>query len=110
MDAGGAIVALNVVLGVGCSWPLARHWAGVLRTSGGRRAAFAILLLIYLAESAAFSASMGTSIFSMALACLWGPLLARRWRAATAVKLALILTLFRAELHRAQRPTEVIHS
>ena len=145
MDAGGAILALNVVLGAGCGWPLAGHRAGILCRSGARRAAAARLPVGALPPEpgravglfAGFTCLQAVSFFSIPVItglADW-PLLSREagfrfgipgvipgplgripgFCAAVAVvtvavKLALTLTLLRAELHRAERPAEVVHS
>lgn len=74
------ILALNLVLGLGLAWPLAKR----LRNAAGGHHRWSryyiLLILVYVIESFAFAASMGTNILSIILAVVWGSLLGRRFR------------------------------
>jgi hypothetical protein len=76
-----AILALNVILGIVCGIPVARMFASSGLPGLDTRRALTRLVLVYFIECVAFMASMGTSILSIALAVLWGPLLGSRLRA-----------------------------
>ena len=72
------IVILNVCLGLGLAWPLAGVLAGLGGKPSGRGSRATILVLVYLMECVAVSASMGSNVLGICLAILWGFLLARR--------------------------------
>jgi hypothetical protein len=74
------ILAVNVALGSACAWPLAGLFVSKGDGSAGRLRRFGVLIGIYCVEAAAFSASMGTDLLSVALAVVWGLLLPRRLR------------------------------
>lgn len=78
MDVTVTLAITNAVLAVGFGVPLARRLG---RSGRGRWSAvlwLAALGGIYLAEAAAFSASMGTNLLSFALAVVWGVVLRRK--------------------------------
>jgi hypothetical protein len=74
------VIILNLVLGFGLGWPLARRMKAVGGDSSSPRKRYVLLLLVYLIESFAFAASMGTNILGVVLALVWGGLLGRRFR------------------------------
>ena len=82
--AGYVIVALNVVLGLGCGWFLARLLPLPADKQVRRLHLFLVLLAAYLAECAAFAAGMATNILSILLALLWGLVLGLWLRRSTA--------------------------
>lgn len=77
------ILALNLILGLVFGWLLARRLSDTDNRRGGLGRYYILLLLVYLIESAAFAASMSTNILSIALAVVWGILLAWRFRRAS---------------------------
>ncbi len=66
------LMILNSVLGLGCGWPIAKMLASLRPQPRGRVRLFLTLLAFYVLECAAFSASMGTGVFSIGLAFVWG--------------------------------------
>jgi hypothetical protein len=90
------IVALNLVLGLGLGWPLARRFAGVTGQHSRRVGMFALLLIVYFSECVAFTASMGTNVAGIGLAFVWGVVLARwlRGRAAESRRVPKLVLLF----------------
>ena len=95
---GITLVILNLGLGFGVGWPLARR---VAHPPGGRGPVvrcLALLLGIYLAECVAFSASMATNVLSIMLAIVWGIgfgiWMRGRYDRRTGLRNAFLLTLF----------------
>jgi len=74
------IVVLNVCLALGLAWPLAGVLAEIGGKPSGRGCRATVLVLVYLMESVALAASMGSNVLGICLAILWGFLLARRLR------------------------------
>jgi hypothetical protein len=68
------ILALNAALGFGFAWPLAGLFSR-LTGKPRRLRLYALLVVAYVLECAAFSASMGTDVLSIVLAFLWGGIL-----------------------------------
>jgi hypothetical protein len=67
-----AIVVLNVILGLGCAFPLARR-LGRLSSAAPRIVfLYVILVAVYFVECVAFAAGMATNIPGIALAFVWG--------------------------------------
>jgi len=69
------IIGLNAALGLGLAWPLAGFFARLEGTPRQRLATYGLLVVVYVLECVAFSASMGTDIWSVALAFVWGGIL-----------------------------------
>jgi hypothetical protein len=70
------ILVLNLAFALGFGLPLAGRFARLAGKESGRMREFALLLSAYLLESVAFAASMATNVLSVALAFVWGPVLA----------------------------------
>ena len=92
------LVIVNLVLGFGCVVPLARLLRLIDRKS---RAVFQYvisLLIIYFVECVAVIIGMGTPVFSVGLAILWGIMfglwLRTRASATNTLKTALLLTIY----------------
>ncbi|UCF79587.1 MAG: hypothetical protein JSW03_04910 [Candidatus Eiseniibacteriota bacterium] len=89
-----SILMLNLVLGLGCGWPLAKAIARVSPTPTRVFRYFALLVVVYLVECVAFSASMATNVLSVGLAFVWGFLIGwwfRRWGAGERALLRTVL-------------------
>ena len=77
MDIGGIIIAVvNAILAIGCGWPLATMLSRLRSQPRSRVPTLGVLFAIYLGEGAAFAAGMGTNIFGVCLAVVWGFVLA----------------------------------
>jgi hypothetical protein len=96
-----AIMALNLLLALGCGWPLAALLARVSAKPDKAFRYLVLLVLVYIAECIAFSAGMATNVLSVALAFVWGNVLGRwfgRWKAElrVLVRAALFFSLYSA--------------
>jgi len=93
-----AVVAVNVVAGIGFSAPLARLLGRALGAPARIRAYAALLVGMYVLECAAIVAGMLLPVFSVALAIVWGIgfglLLRRRGCGADAWKTVFLLSVY----------------
>jgi hypothetical protein len=66
------LIAVNLAAGIGFSIPIAKLLAEASRRSDGSFRYVAMLVGIYFLESVALAAGMGTQVFSLGLAFVWG--------------------------------------
>lgn len=66
------LVAVNLAAGFGFAVPIARLLAGISGRPGRFLRCLAVLIGTYFVECVAFSAGMGTQVFSIGLAFVWG--------------------------------------
>lgn len=75
-----AILLVNVALALTFGIPLSRMFCRASLVRIDSHKALVLLLLVYLIEGLAFTASMATSVVNIALAIVWGALLGLRLR------------------------------
>ncbi|HUU42149.1 MAG TPA: hypothetical protein VMY39_01990 [Planctomycetota bacterium] len=71
------LIVMNLLAGLGCAVPLARHLRGMTGKPRRTSRTFAVLVGIYLVECVALIVGMGIPVFSVALALVWGVVFAR---------------------------------
>lgn len=93
------IMGVNLVAGFGFAMPMARLLAKVNGQPGKFVRYFLLLIGIYLMEAAAFAAGMGTMVFSVGLAFVWGVVFGLSLREVAAPAREILRTCFLLSLY-----------
>jgi hypothetical protein len=92
------LIVMNLAMGFGLAVPIARVLGEISGKSGSVVCYVVMLVAVYLAECAAFSAGMATQVFSIGLAFVWGVVLGlwlrRRSTAQKVLKAAFYWALY----------------
>lgn len=92
------LIILNLAVGIGFAFPVARTLGKLFEKQRGLLRYFAICLLIYLLECAAVVLGMGIPVFSIGLAFVWGAVLGF-WLRDRAGTRALLNAVFRISVY-----------
>jgi len=93
------MVVLNLALGFGGAVLIARHMRKALDGRRRRLVLYAALIGAYFVESVAFAAGMGTNVFTIGMAFVWGVVLGMLFRKQEKEPLSILKATFAFSLY-----------